>query len=153
MRKISIITIGKLRDKNLIPLEKDFLKRINLFQVNVIELKAKSGDKVSEGQEILKKISELEKEGPVYPIALSEWGETFISTDFSNYLFELMDGISGQLLLIIGGADGFDEAVLNKALKKISLSPMTFPHQLARIMLVEQLYRAQSIKALHPYHK
>ena len=70
---------------------------------------------------------------------------------FSQWLFNTLE--TSEFSLVIGGAAGHHETILNKAKGSISLSPLTFPHKLARIILVEQIYRAITLKEGHPYHK
>ena len=83
-------------------------------------------------------------------VALAEEGEVLSSTDFASHLEKLE---SQRLAFAIGGADGLSQNLKKSAHWKLSLSPMTFPHELARLLLVEQIYRAQSILKGDPYHR
>lgn len=87
-----------------------------------------------------------------FVIALDERGRTFASQEFAAQL-EDWRARAPDLYLLIGGADGLDESVLERADTALSLGSMTWPHQLARVLLLEQLYRAQSIAEGHPYHR
>jgi 23S rRNA (pseudouridine1915-N3)-methyltransferase len=85
--------------------------------------------------------------------ALDERGEAWSSSEFAERVRILRDAGIAELAFAIGGAEGLDRAVLDRADKVISLGRMTWPHLLARGMLLEQLYRAQQILAGHPYHR
>lgn len=85
-------------------------------------------------------------------LALDERGRAFTSTDFAHHLADWRQRATDQYFLI-GGADGLHETVLERADVTIALGPMTWPHQIARLLLLEQLYRAQSIAEGHPYHR
>lgn len=86
-------------------------------------------------------------------IACDEKGEIFDSRGFAAALEAHMEKRGPQLTFVIGGADGLHESVLAKAHAKLSLGRMTWPHLLVRVLLGEQLYRARSIHAGHPYHR
>ena len=86
-------------------------------------------------------------------IALDERGETLTSSDFAALLGRWRDGGVGDLAFAIGGAGGLDASLREAAALTISLGPLTWPHLLSRALLAEQLYRAQSILAGHPYHR
>ncbi|MBL7663632.1 MAG: 23S rRNA (pseudouridine(1915)-N(3))-methyltransferase RlmH [Bacteriovoracaceae bacterium] len=149
-REIHLIVVGKLKDTNLEAIEQEFTKRIRdpLFQLHEVKAHAEFPEK--EADEILNKIKELKKEK--FPLILmDEAGKTFTSSEFSSWLFEQVETHS-TLIFAIGGALGHAESLKKKAHKKLSLSPLTFPHKLARIILIEQLYRAITIKSGHPYH-
>jgi 23S rRNA (pseudouridine1915-N3)-methyltransferase len=86
-------------------------------------------------------------------ICLDRTGEALSSENLAALLAKLRDGGEQGLTFLIGGADGLAPEVLAKAAKTVSLGPMTLPHGLARIVLAEQLYRAATILAGHPYHR
>jgi 23S rRNA (pseudouridine1915-N3)-methyltransferase len=86
-------------------------------------------------------------------VALDEHGKTLDSAGLARQIGRWRDQGAGILAFVIGGADGLDASVLARATLVLSLGPMTWPHQLARIMLAEQLYRAETILAGHPYHR
>ena len=150
MKEIHLIVIGKYKDKNLETLEDQYLKRITNPKLKIHELKSQRENLELEAAEVVKKLNDL---GSCYPILMAENGKLMDSPKFSSWLYGLIENRSEKLVLIIGGASGHGSKVLELAKEKLSLSPMTYPHKLARLLLVEQLYRAQTIHAGHPYHK
>ncbi|WP_341704671.1 23S rRNA (pseudouridine(1915)-N(3))-methyltransferase RlmH [Ferrovibrio sp.] len=86
-------------------------------------------------------------------VALDEKGRSLSSRQFAETLAGWRDGGEQEVAFLIGGADGHDAAVLDRARLTLSLSAMTWPHLLARMLLLEQLYRAWSLQAGHPYHR
>ena len=90
---------------------------------------------------------------PATLIALDERGKSLSSRDFADRLGRWRDDGEDEIAFIIGGAGGLDKAILDRASLVLSLGPMTWPHQLARGLLLEQLYRGQQILAGHPYHR
>jgi 23S rRNA (pseudouridine1915-N3)-methyltransferase len=91
--------------------------------------------------------------GPVTTIALDEHGRSMGSEDFAQRLLRWRDDGKPALSFVIGGADGLDPDFVKQADLVLSFSPLTWPHQLVRIMLAEQLYRATTILSGHPYHR
>lgn len=150
-RQIHLIVVGKLKDTHLEAIETDYLKRINNPELIIHELKASAENKEAEGEAILKKIRDLSMGGAVHLVAMSEWGKKRTSVEFANWTSSLLER-QAKIIFLISGAEGFAEEVLKNCQEKISLSELTFPHKLARIILVEQLYRAQTIRTGHPYH-
>lgn len=153
MKTLHLITVGKYRDKHFEALETEFLKRINRPKLIIHECKAYQENLHLEGEEVLKKIHQLEKEeGALKVILLSEHGKTQGTIEFSQMIQnDLEKALS--LVFVIGGASGHGQQVIERSQLKLSLSPMTFPHKMARLLLVEQLYRAQTVRENHPYHK
>ena len=86
-------------------------------------------------------------------IAMDQNGDSLSSAEFAEKINDWQNQGIRNLAVVIGGSNGLDSTILNKANKKIALGKMTWPHMLARVMLLEQLYRAQSILGNHPYHK
>jgi 23S rRNA (pseudouridine1915-N3)-methyltransferase len=86
-------------------------------------------------------------------IALDERGKTLSSPDFARMLAALRDQGGGETIFLIGGADGHNKALRDRADRLLSFGPMVWPHMLARVMLAEQLYRAVSILSGSPYHR
>lgn len=86
-------------------------------------------------------------------VALDEHGAAWSSRDFADRLAHWRDESVAEAAFAIGGAEGLDAAILDRAHRVLSLGPMTWPHLLVRGMLLEQLYRAQQILAGHPYHR
>jgi 23S rRNA (pseudouridine1915-N3)-methyltransferase len=147
-RAIHLIVVGRLKDSHLESIEADYLKRINNPDLIIHELKASAENKQAEGEAILKKIKEL---GTCHVVLMSEWGKRMTSVNFAEWTRQTFEK-SSKTVLVIAGAEGFSEEVIKSCQEKISLSEMTFPHKLAGILLIEQLYRAQTIRTGHPYH-
>jgi len=153
MKEFIIISVGKLKEKNILELERDYLLRIQNPTLKIVEVKSHAEDLLAEGKEVMKTLALLGKEGAVQPILLAEKGQLHKdSQHFSQWLFEQMASYD-RLAFIIGGASGHSPELYKESHGLLSLSPLTFPHKLARLLLIEQLYRAQSIKSNHPYHK
>lgn len=150
MKSLHLICVGKLKDPHLEAIENDYLKRITNPPLVIHEVKASAENKESEAEAILKKIKDL-SEGAIHRVALSEWGKKYPSVEFAQYTEKLIEK-PGKVVFLIAGAEGFHSSVLSACQDKISLSDLTFPHKLARILLVEQLYRAQTLRTGHPYH-
>lgn len=137
----------------------DYLKRFGKeINIKIERINPKPRTKNPSPAEIKKAVYEegLEIKNKIYKnaylIALDVLGKSFSTEDLSKYLNQWMQ--SGQnISLIIGGADGLSPEILNLANLKLSLSSLTFPHHLAKIIVIEQLYRAHSILNNHPYHR
>ncbi|HWT97892.1 MAG TPA: 23S rRNA (pseudouridine(1915)-N(3))-methyltransferase RlmH [Terriglobales bacterium] len=93
------------------------------------------------------------KAGRQIVVVLDERGRSLTSRDFAARIGAWRDDGAGEIVFLIGGADGHDEAVRTRADLLLSLGSMTWPHQMVRVLLAEQLYRAQQILAGHPYHR
>jgi len=146
LMKYKVIAIGQLK-RGFLRDGCDFYKKrlSNYSKVEEIELK-ESSEKERESEALLKKSGH-------FVIALDERGEQFTSKAFANYITQLENKSISEVSLLIGGADGHSDELKTKANKLISLSKATLPHELARMMLFEQLYRIESIRAGHPYHR
>ena len=157
---ITIICVGKIKEKYLKSAIDEYTKRLSRYcKLIIIELgDEKTPDNASEKEEILIK----EKEGEVilksikdnmFVIVLDLNGDEISSVELSNYIRDL--GIRGDsnIAFVIGGSLGLSKAVLERANYKLCFSKMTFPHQLFRVMLLEQIYRAFRIISGEPYHK
>lgn len=151
MRDLHLITVGKLKDKHIEKLEDDYLKRLKLPKLKIHEVKSHSENLQLEANEVLKKIDDIAKNA--FVVLMAENGNLYDSPKFSNWLYNHIETKQEPIILVIGGASGHGEEVLKRANGKLSLSPLTYPHKLARLLLVEQLYRAQTIFQNHPYHK
>lgn len=150
--KVRILVVGHLKTGPELTLIKDYLKRFH-WRVEVTELSAKKGLsgsalKEAEGELILGQIP-----SGGFLIALDERGESPSSVDFSHLIADCQNQGISQIFFCIGGADGLSERVKKRASRMISFGKMTWPHMLVRVMLVEQLYRAQQILSGHPYHR
>ena len=157
---IKIIGVGKLKEKYLVQAMQEYLKRLQAYaKVEVIELADEKAPenlsetqmmqiKDKEGERILAKIKDQE-----YVIALAIEGKNPSSEAFAQKIENL--GIQGksQLVFVIGGSLGLSPSVMQRSNVQISFGKMTFPHQLMRVMLTEQIYRAFRIIHNQPYHK
>ncbi len=154
--KIQLYQIGKTSFSFVQEGEKIYGDRIRRFtkfeQVTIPNLK--KSNKLSEvdirkkeGEMILQKVSQKD-----YLVLLDDKGKTYTSLEFAQYIKEKQNYSSKNLVFLIGGAYGFSEAVYQRADAKISLSAMTFSHQIIRVVFLEQLYRAFSILKGGPYH-
>jgi len=150
VKEVHLIVVGKLKDKNIESLENDYLKRIKSPKFIIHEVKSHKENLDLEAGEVEKKLNDL---GPCYPILLAENGQLFDSPKMSKWLFNLIENRSEKIVFIIGGASGHGVKIIERAKEKLSLSPLTYPHKLARLLFVEQIYRAITIQSGHPYHK
>lgn len=154
--KIKLLTIGKTDNKNLQQLIAMYEKRLKhyiKFEIEIIpDIKnaknlSEKQQKEKEGELILKKIQTFD-----YLVLLDEKGEQFRSKTFATYLQKKMNSGIKQLVFVIGGPYGFSETVYKNSKAKISLSKMTFSHQMIRLFMVEQIYRGFTILKNEPYH-
>lgn len=153
---IKLIGIGKTDDKELNSLIQKYVKRlahyIKFEFVLIPDIKNRKNlniqqQKVKEGELLLKNIRQSD-----YVILLDEIGQQRNSMGFSKFLTKKMLSGTKQLVFVIGGPYGFSESIYHRANEKMSLSKMTFSHQMVRLFFVEQLYRAFSIIKNEPYH-
>lgn len=153
---IKLLAIGKTDDKNLQILIEQYQKRLSFyvkFDLEVIpDIKnvknlSEKEQKEKEGELILSKITPTDQ-----LILLDENGKSFSSVGFSDYLQKKMNSGVKTLIFVIGGPYGFSDAIYQKASGKVSLSEMTFSHQMVRLFVVEQIYRAFTILRNEPYH-
>jgi 23S rRNA (pseudouridine1915-N3)-methyltransferase len=157
---ISLLTIGKLKEKYLKQGIDEYLKRLTAYaKVEVIELPdEKAPEQLSEiemeqvknkeGERLLAKISP-----DTYVIALAIEGKQRSSEELADMIDKLATYGKSKITFVIGGSLGLSKDVLNRADEKLSFSKMTFPHQLMRLILLEQVYRAFRINRNEPYHK
>lgn len=148
--QITILTIGKTKSSEIQSLIDDFLNRIKKFKVQVMALKAFGDDIEKEQNEIDLKLKEMG--GNIKTYLMTEWGQTYTSKKFADKIQKHYES-SDKLVFILGGASGFTDEFRQKFNQQFSLSNMTFPHEMAKLMLVEQIYRAQAIMDNHPYSK
>lgn len=143
---ITIAAIGKLKDPALKSLYDEYKKRLE-WKITVHEFEAKA----STGQEGALLLGSI----PPSPflITLDENGENLTSEKFAACLQHIQLYHQGKLGLIIGGPNGLSQEIKDKSQKSIAFGHMTWPHLLVRVMLLEQLYRAQQILKGHPYHR
>ena len=150
--RVTLLAIGKQKAGPLRDLVQDYARRLTFpFEVKELEEKKKLPPaqlKAREGELILAAISPESK-----VIALDERGKSLTSEAFAGKLAAWRDEGEGEFVFIIGGADGLDDAVRRRADLILQFGTMVWPHQLVRVMLAEQLFRAQSIWSGHPYHR
>ena len=153
---IKLLGIGKTDDPSLQNLTDVYIKRLQFYSKFEMEFipdlkKAKNLEeglqKQKEGELILGKIQPSD-----FVVLLDENGAEFSSEGFSEYLQKRMNSGLKQLVFVIGGPFGFSEEVYNRANSKLSLSRMTFSHQMVRLFFIEQLYRGFTILKNEPYH-
>jgi len=154
--KIALLLTGKTTDKNVSELAELYISRINKYSVFEVitlpELKNTKNmlikdQKMKEGQKILQSIASED-----YVILLDERGKEFRTAEFSGLMEKTFMLPKKRIIFVIGGPWGFSDDVYNRADLKISLSRMTFPHQLVRLLFLEQLYRVFTIIKGEPYH-
>ena len=153
---IKLLTIGKTDNKALQSLIDDYSKRLSFYikfdleiipDIKNVKNLSESQQKEKEGELILAKLTSTDQ-----LILLDEKGTTFSSVGFSDYLQKKMNSGAKNLVFVIGGPYGFSDEVYQKAHGKISLSLMTFSHQMVRLFFIEQLYRGFTILKNEPYH-
>jgi len=158
--KITLICVGKLREKYLVQGVEEYAKRLGRYcSLEIIELADESTPdnapaaitaaiKKKEGERILKAIKD-----DSYCIALAIDGNMLSSEELAAKLEKLAVTGTSHISFVIGGSLGLSEEVMARANYKLSFSKMTFPHQLMRLIFLEQLYRAFKINKNEPYHK
>jgi 23S rRNA (pseudouridine1915-N3)-methyltransferase len=153
---IKLLAIGKTDNKSLQTLIDDYTKRLSFYikfdlelipDIKNVKNLSENQQKEKEGELILSKITSSDQ-----LILLDENGKTFSSVGFSEELQKKMNAGIKTLVFVIGGPYGFSEEVSAKAYSKISLSAMTFSHQMVRLFFIEQLYRGFTILRNEPYH-
>jgi 23S rRNA (pseudouridine1915-N3)-methyltransferase len=153
---IKLLAIGKTDNKNLQVLMDEYSKRLGFYikfdmevipDVKNVKNLSENQQKEKEGEQILAKIGATDQ-----LILLDENGASFSSVGFSDYLQKKMNSGIKTLVFVIGGPYGFSDEVYAKAQGKISLSAMTFSHQMVRLFVIEQLYRGFTILKNEPYH-
>lgn len=156
MISINIVCVGVLKEKFWKDAINEYQKRISAFaKLNIIEVK-ESVYGVSEKEILLAKKEEaerLEKYKNGYCIALEIKGKTFDSEGFAKHISSLMTNGNSQITFFIGGSHGIDKNFSDSLSEKLSFSEFTFPHQLMRVILSEQIYRAFTIISGKTYHK
>lgn len=149
--RLLIAAIGKAKASPELSITQDYVKRLP-WKVDIKEHDVKLDDaakrKIKEAELLLESCKGYDK-----LIALDEKGKQFTSREFADQLKSWQQQGASSFAFVIGGADGLDTALLKKAQLTWSLGKSTWPHMLVRAMLAEQLYRAQSIIAGHPYHR
>ena len=157
---IKLITVGKLKEKYLVQGINEYVKRLGAYgKIQIIEVPDEKAPenlseaqmlqvKGKEGERILGKINDGE-----YVFALAIEGKNPSSEAFAKQLEQLQIQGKSQFVFVIGGSLGLSQAVMQRSNTQISFGKMTYPHQLMRLILVEQIYRTMRINHGEPYHK
>jgi len=141
--RIGLLMLGKTRRAELRAVLEEYVKRIGRsWPTEVTE--------VRDGEAALKK---LHVDRAVTAVLLDAAGKAYDSVAFAKWLGEQRDRGTREIIFVCGDADGFPELVRERVKQRVSLSPMTFSHELARVMLAEQIYRAVAILSGSPYPK
>lgn len=151
--KINIVAVGKIKEKFFLDAIAEYSKRLSKFcEFKIIEVNEASNYKnLSEKNEIEGKLLLSKCKGVI--IALDRCGKMLSSEDLANVISDNMMSGGSEISFIIGGSNGISDEVKNNAKLLISFGKITFPHQLFRVVLSEQIYRAFSIINGMPYHK
>ncbi|MFO3717967.1 23S rRNA (pseudouridine(1915)-N(3))-methyltransferase RlmH [Anaerococcus sp. ENR1011] len=158
---IKIIAVGKIKEKFYKEAIDEYLKRMQAYnKIEIIEVNDEQAPenlsekeieqvKEKEGERILGKIEDSD-----YVVSLEILGKQINSVGFANFIEnEMQEGFGRNLVFVIGGSNGLSKEVSKRSNYKLSFSKMTFPHQLMRVILLEQIYRGFRIINGHPYHK
>ncbi|MBN1602053.1 MAG: 23S rRNA (pseudouridine(1915)-N(3))-methyltransferase RlmH [Chitinispirillaceae bacterium] len=141
---LKIFAVGKLKDASFSLKCEDYLKKIK-FDTRLEVIEIKDSDKAAEGEKLITAV----KKNPCYAIALTENGKEYTSLELARHLGR----INKTVVFIIGGHHGLDSNVLKCSDEVIALSKLTFTHEMARLILLEQIYRAVSILNNRSYHR
>lgn len=158
--KITLLTVGKVKEKFYVQAIDEFSKRLSRYcRLEIVEV---ADEKTPDGASDTMTAQILKKEGErlmknirddAYVIALAINGQMLSSEQFAQKIEQLGIGGTSHIQFIIGGSLGLSPQVLSRADAKLSFSKMTFPHQLMRVILLEQIYRGYRIICGEPYHK
>lgn len=151
MFKIDVIVVGKVKKGSWYDLIDDYVTRTK-WDVNVIEVESKFTDtKAQQAHEQRLILEKLDEDS--FIIVMDERGDGLRSLDFAHTIQKIQSTGVDKITFLIGGAEGFTDEIRNKANMMISFGQQTWPHVMVRVMLLEQIYRAQQIIAGHPYHR
>ena len=163
--KITLAVVGKIKEKYWNMAIEEYTKRLSRYaSVSICQTADEPTPdhaspaqelqiKEKEGERLLREIGKYDRSADTYVIALAIDGRSYASVGFSKHLESLQVKGYSHILFVIGGSLGLSDAVLRRADEKLSFSAMTFPHQMMRVILLEQIYRAQRIARGEPYHK
>jgi 23S rRNA (pseudouridine1915-N3)-methyltransferase len=156
MMKMKIIVVSKQKTGSWKELAQEYLKRLQPYaKVEVVEIAEEKFNNASDRARVSKVEAErIHKAIPedAIKIICDEHGREFTSTEFSDKLIDLSENGQREIVFIIGGPLGLDQALINNANQTLALSKMTLPHDEARVFLLEQLYRAMTIQHNKTYH-
>lgn len=153
MLKINIVCVGSIKEKFFVDAINEYSKRLSKFcKLQIVEV-----DEESREQNIEKKIriesENLEREARGHVVLLDRVKKEISSEELSIMIEELKNSGVSEISFVVGGSNGVSEDLKKKANKCVSFGKITFPHQLFRVVLLEQIYRAFTISAGSPYHK
>jgi len=153
MPKLTFISVGTTKNSHFKALEEDYFKRLSHY-TEVTQLIVSDSKKTNQNQKIAEESSAISQKIPSgsFIILLDIMGKTLSTEELANKINHWNNTSVNKLTLIVGGAYGVSEDLKKMANLKLSLSPMTFPHELARVLLVEQMYRAHTILKGEKYH-
>jgi 23S rRNA (pseudouridine1915-N3)-methyltransferase len=157
---ITLVTVGKIKEKYFRDAVSEYSKRLSRYcKLDIVEVAdEKTPDNASDAAETQIKQKEADRilkyvRDDAYCVALAIDGKTYNSVDFAEHIEKLAVMGRSSLVFVIGGSLGLHESVLRRADERLSFSDMTFPHQLMRVILLEQIYRGYRIINREPYHK
>lgn len=151
--RLTVIAVGRVRQGPVRDMWQDYAGR-SVWPLSLVEVEAKAGGlagarlKAAEADLLMAKIPDGAR-----LVALDERGDAPTSTAFADLLGGWRDDGVREAAFVIGGAEGLARPMIDRADRLLAFGPMTWPHQLVRVMLAEQLYRAQTILSGHPYHR
>ena len=158
--RITVVCVGKIKEKYFVMAIDEYSKRLSRYcKLNIIEVPdEKTPDQASEAEEMQIKKKEGERilshiKDQAFVIALAIQGKMLDSVELAKKIESLGTYGDSDIVFVIGGSLGLSDDVLKRANFKLSFSPMTFPHQMMRVILLEQVYRAYRINCGEPYHK
>ena len=160
--KITILCVGKVKEKSLNDLIQEYSKRLSKYcKLEIIELEDEkipstpslATEEIIREKESNKIIDRLNKIGKAYTILLDVQGKSYTSEEFSQKIVDISTYENSTINFVIGGSLGFSSKLRNMINDKLSFSKMTFPHQLFRVFLLEQIFRAFKIQNNETYHK
>ena len=150
MMNIKIVCVGRLKERYWTEAAAEYVKRLGAYcSLEIDELKESPSDDITEeGESILKKLDKND-----YVVTLEIRGRAAASEELAEKLGDLAVSGRSDIAFVIGGSNGLSEAVSRRSDMKLSFSKMTFPHQMMRVILLEQIYRCFKILRHEPYHK
>lgn len=148
MLGVRVICVGRLKEKHYIDACAEYEKRLSRYcAFDLVEV-PETGDLAKDGAAVLAKIP-----AGAYVVALCIEGKLHSSQELAELVQQCAVGGKSKICFLIGGSDGLADAVKNRSERRLSMSRMTFPHHLARVMVMEQIYRALTILEGGKYHK
>lgn len=158
--KVTLITVGKIKEKYFTMAIEEYSKRLSRYiKLNIVQVDdEKTPDNASDAEEVQIREKEGERiqkhiKDDAFVITLEIEGKMLSSEELSEKINKIAVSGKGHIIFIIGGSLGLSDTIKNRADYKLSFSKMTFPHQLMRVVLLEQIYRSYRIMNNEPYHK